>query len=520
MKVFKENLFSLTVFIFLVCVQGAGAAGTPSSVSINLSDTNLTKGETAIVTITFTEPPVNFNVSDIIVQNGTLSNFASIDPLVYQAVFTPTDNLPQTSNTVTVSSKVTIKNYIRPDDYPIAIAFDGTNMWAANYMPDGSILKIAPDGTFTKYDGDGVYHQDIAFDGTNMWTSNPSTGTVTKFSPTGVPTTFTGISGYPMYIASDGTNVWTSNNDDNSVTKITQLGVKTTYTGTGMNPRGIAFDGTNMWTANVSNNSVTKVSPTGVMTTYTGTGNGPIAIAFDGTNMWTANSGDASVTKVSPTGVMTTYAGTDTQPLSIAFDGTNMWTGNYNNHTLTKVSPTGVMTTYSGLSGSPYDLAFDGTNIWSANLGSTPGVSKIGFTSAINSSPYVVNTLNNSTVILLMVAPKAVVDSNGAEVDLDVTINKGTKKTNTRNVTLHFNGDPRYIKGYIVSLDPDFKNEVIRPYLQVDTFSLPKSTGRYVLYFQYVSNTGHKSKIIQKDITYEIKKSPPKKVFKKKSSKR
>ncbi len=512
------HIFLIAVFLFSTNIQNAHAAGVAPTVAISMSDTNLTIGETAITTFTFSEAPVNFNLSDVTASGGALSDLVTISPFVYQATFTPTNNFLQDSNSITVAPKVTIKNYIRSDDYPITAAYDGTNMWAANYLPDGSILKLTPDGTFTKYAGDGNYHRAMAFDGTNMWTANMFNNSVTKFSPTGVSTVYTGIGALPMAIAFDGTSMWVVNHDDDSVAKIGPTGTITTYTGVGVGPISIAFDGTNMWTANISSDSVTKISPTGVMTTYTGTGSGPSSIAFDGTNMWTANGNTTSVTKISPTGVMTTYTGTDTQPISIAFDGTNMWTGNYTNHTLTRVSPTGAMTTYSGISGSPYTLTFDGANIWSANLGSTPGLSKIGTTAATTSASYAVRTVRSSRPAPV-VRPQGMKNIKGEEIPLDFKINNNAKVTNSRTVQLQLNGDPQFINGYAVSLDQNFTNEGIRPYTesaQKGIFVLPEKYGAYTLYLQYFSTTGTKSVLLKKEISYTAKKPAAKTVVKSK----
>ena len=268
---------------------------------------------------------------------------------------------------------VMMTTYSGTGPWPSGIAFDGTNMWIANYY-SYTVTMITPTGAITTYSGIGRWPEDIAFDGTNMWTANPADNSVTKITPTGVMTTYSGTGKVPLHIAFDGTNMWTENWEDNSVTKITPTGTMTTYIGTGKGPNGIAFDGTNMWTANESGNSVTKITPSGAMTTYGGTGQAPIGIAFDGTNMWTANYLDNSVTKITPTGMMATYSGTGKGPTGIAFDGTNMWTTNYGNgngngNSVTKITPTGTMTTYSGTGNGPGSIAFDGTYMWTANYG-------------------------------------------------------------------------------------------------------------------------------------------------------
>ncbi|HUZ92624.1 MAG TPA: hypothetical protein VNG29_01350, partial [Candidatus Paceibacterota bacterium] len=140
-----------------------------------------------------------------------------------------------------------------------------------SYAISGAI-SITYSVTTTTYTGTGSGPEGIAFDGTNMWTANFGDNSVTKITPTGAMTTYTGTGSGPERIAFDGTNMWTTNNTVNSVTKVSPTGTMTTYTGTGSSPIGIAFDGTNMWTAN-HGGSVTKITPTGATTTYTVTEN-------------------------------------------------------------------------------------------------------------------------------------------------------------------------------------------------------------------------------------------------------
>ena len=72
----------------------------------------------------------------------------------------------------------------------------------------------------TTYSGTGNAPNTIAFDGTNMWTANWGNNSVTKISPTGVMTTFSGTGANPATMAFDGTNMWTTNFNNNSVTKV------------------------------------------------------------------------------------------------------------------------------------------------------------------------------------------------------------------------------------------------------------------------------------------------------------
>jgi DNA-binding beta-propeller fold protein YncE len=63
--------------------------------------------------------------------------------------------------------------YLSSELQPDSIAFDGTNMWIADYYAN-SISEISPTGVVlaTYSTGSGTEPAAIAFDGTNMWTAN------------------------------------------------------------------------------------------------------------------------------------------------------------------------------------------------------------------------------------------------------------------------------------------------------------------------------------------------------------
>ncbi|MDO9270248.1 MAG: Ig-like domain-containing protein, partial [Methylobacter sp.] len=73
--------------------------------TIVLADTALKTGETSLVTITFSEAVTGFTNADLTVANGTLSSISSSDGgLTWTAVFTPTANIEDTSNTITLDN--------------------------------------------------------------------------------------------------------------------------------------------------------------------------------------------------------------------------------------------------------------------------------------------------------------------------------------------------------------------------------------------------------------------------------
>jgi hypothetical protein len=72
--------------------------------TIALSDSKLQIGETAEVTITFAERVFGFSNADLAIQNGTLSNVASSDGVTWTATFTPSANVTDTSNLITLAN--------------------------------------------------------------------------------------------------------------------------------------------------------------------------------------------------------------------------------------------------------------------------------------------------------------------------------------------------------------------------------------------------------------------------------
>ncbi|WP_229257303.1 Ig-like domain-containing protein, partial [Duganella callida] len=91
---------------------GAASAQLPIIVNTTLPSMLITSdhltlkgGETANLTFTFSTPPTGFTAGDIAVSNGTLSGFsATVNPLVYTAVFTPTAGLAAGAATISVAA--------------------------------------------------------------------------------------------------------------------------------------------------------------------------------------------------------------------------------------------------------------------------------------------------------------------------------------------------------------------------------------------------------------------------------
>ncbi|PYC20265.1 pyrrolo-quinoline quinone [Pseudomonas mosselii] len=77
----------------------------PPTATITLSDTALKVGETATVTITFSEVVSGFTNADLTVANGTLSAVSSSDGgKTWTATFTPTNSITNASNVITLNN--------------------------------------------------------------------------------------------------------------------------------------------------------------------------------------------------------------------------------------------------------------------------------------------------------------------------------------------------------------------------------------------------------------------------------
>jgi hypothetical protein len=76
----------------------------PTVVSIVVANPTLKVDDTTTVTITFSEPVIQFSESDLAVSNGSLSGLSSSDGIIWTATFTPTANITDTTNVITLNS--------------------------------------------------------------------------------------------------------------------------------------------------------------------------------------------------------------------------------------------------------------------------------------------------------------------------------------------------------------------------------------------------------------------------------
>jgi|GEM_PF-1454847 len=155
---------------------------------------------------------------------------------------------------------------------PQGLAFDGTNVWIANFGGNNLVRIDYNCGNAATFAVTSPHR--LIFDGTYIWVTNKTTpGTVTKIyaaDGTVVNTYDTNI-GNPYDLAFDGTYIWVTYDvdgaSDNQVVLIRAADgqvEKSFVADSAKKPRGIIFDGSYIWIGFDSGNTISKY--------YSGTG--------------------------------------------------------------------------------------------------------------------------------------------------------------------------------------------------------------------------------------------------------
>jgi DNA-binding beta-propeller fold protein YncE len=145
----------------------------------------------------------------------------------------------------------------------------------------------------------------VAFDGANIWIANYGASRVTKVRANdGAALGAFATGNAPAGVTYDGASVWVTNSADNTVSKVRASDGKLlgTFPLPGVVPWWMTFDGENIWvpSSNASGNGwVTKLRASDGKNLGNFTvGNSPIAAAFDGVNVWVVNGGNNNVMKL------------------------------------------------------------------------------------------------------------------------------------------------------------------------------------------------------------------------------
>ena len=139
-----------------------------SIVSFIISNTSLKVGETATVTLQFSESVSGFNSdADITEQNGSLATMTSSDNITWTGTFTPTDDIEDTTNILQLASS-----------YTDSVGNSGPTAQTANYSIDtkepilsnassiGTTTDTTPTFTFTSSEA-GIITSSLSFSTSN-----------------------------------------------------------------------------------------------------------------------------------------------------------------------------------------------------------------------------------------------------------------------------------------------------------------------------------------------------------------
>jgi len=233
---------------------------------------------------------------------------------------------------------------------PIGVAFDGANIWTANYS-GGTVTKLqASDGTvlgkFSSGSGSGAGPYGVTFDGANIWVWNQLAQNVAKLRASDGTVLGTFPVPAPGWMTFDGANIWvpSSNSPQGSVYKVRASDGKVIGTFTvGSDPIAAAFDGENVWVVNFGGNSVSKLRAsdgTQLATIQLRPGSVmPFGLAFDGENIWVT--GQTHVVELRASDGMEIGAFRITTPkgatTGVAFDGANLWVALQNFNSVVKM---------------------------------------------------------------------------------------------------------------------------------------------------------------------------------------
>ncbi len=169
-------------------------------------------------------------------------------------------------------------------------------MWVANFF-DNSLTKLAVSdcGSTPDVCGQslGTIEVDdlpvaLAFDGDNLWVASSLEQTVSAVSPaSGEVIGRYALPHVPSALAWDGESLWSANAIAGTVTKIASDGQILADIEVGKGPVAIAFDGASLWVINQEGKSLVRIEPDAARVLETIALDGvPAAVALDGATLW------------------------------------------------------------------------------------------------------------------------------------------------------------------------------------------------------------------------------------------
>lgn len=269
---------------------------------------------------------------------------------------------PQGTNSVTEISAITgsVVRVLSGGNYgfnvPEGLAFDGTNIWVANWNGNSVTELNESTGAWVKTLSDSSYDFStpfsLAFDGKNIWVANNHSVTVLNAASGALVENLSasvyGFSGVSKLLYAHH-DIWATNLSGNSITEIAASNggvLRVVSLPQIQSPEGLAFDGTNLWISSAGNNAVVEVNAStgNLVGSFTNGISSPRSIVYDGKDIWVVNE-VGSLTELSDSGGTWLRSVSDAQfgftaPMGATFDGTNLWVANTASDTVTSFRPT------------------------------------------------------------------------------------------------------------------------------------------------------------------------------------
>ncbi len=197
----------------------------------------------------------------------------------------------------------------RLPNVPSALLRVGDELWVANSFT-GTVTRVGADGVILGDYPAGPQPVALAYDGLHLWAANQTAGSLTQLNPaTGALLHTYPVGGQPAALAFDGQHLWAALSDKNQVAELDPAsGSVLARVAVGQRPVSLLFDGATLWSADQAGNSVTRidVAKASPLATIAVAG-GPYALAWAPCgarcgDLWVAGEANDTVSRVRVTG--------------------------------------------------------------------------------------------------------------------------------------------------------------------------------------------------------------------------
>lgn len=197
---------------------------------------------------------------------------------------------------------IPLSSFSTPGSWPAGLAFDGTDLWNADYFND-MIYRLNSSGTvLAAFHSPAPSPGGLTFDGVHLWCVTPDG--IYKMDRSGtVLSSVASPARWPYGLAFDGSHLWVADAFDGTLYRITTSGtLVSSISAPGPWPSGLTFADNHLWSADYSDQMIYQMDISGiVVSSYHTPGVSPYGLTHDGEYLWNADSSDNRIYKISPT---------------------------------------------------------------------------------------------------------------------------------------------------------------------------------------------------------------------------